>query len=200
LLFPDDEGGYDVLPFFWAPKEGARRRERTDRVPYETWGREGYLKLTEGNVVDYDVIRADIGDLMKRYNIREIAVDRWNATQLTTQLMGDGIEMVMFGQGFASMTGPTKDLLKLVTAGTLRHGGHPVLRWMAANLATESDAAGNLKPSKKKSTERIDGCVAVIMGLGRAALRGEPGSVYDSRGVDLVGVTEETPVEDDDDF
>ncbi len=171
LLFPDDEGGYAVLPFFWAPADNARKRQLRDRVPYETWARHGYLKLTDGNVIDYDVIRADLAAIRDKYNVREIAADRWNATQLITQLTGDGCEVVAYGQGFRDMTAPTKELLKLVTAGQLRHGGHPVLRWMAANLSTETDAAGNLKPSKKKSTERIDGMVALIMALGRALLR-----------------------------
>ena len=101
------------------------------------------------------------------YNIREIAADRWNATQILTQLDGDGFVVKPFGQGFKDMTAPTKELLKLIASGKLAHGGHPVLRWMASNLAVETDAAGNLKPSKKKSTERIDGIVALIMALGR---------------------------------
>ena len=187
LLFPDEGGregdgggaeegrggGYEVLPFFWAPAEGAKRRERRDRVPYEAWARQGHVKLTQGDVIDYDVIRADINALRERYDIREIAADRWNATQIVSQLMGDGFEVIAFGQGFKDMTSPTKEMLKLVVEGKLQHGGHPVLRWMASNLSTETDAAGNLKPSKKKSTERIDGMVALIMGLGRAMLHVE---------------------------
>lgn len=191
LLFPGEDG-YDVLPFFWAPAEGARKRERRDRVPYETWARQGYLKLTDGDVIDYDVIRKDINDLRTRYNVREIAADRWNATQILTQLAGDGFEIVAYGQGFKDMTSPTKELLKLVTAGQLRHGGHPVLRWMASNMSTETDAAGNLKPSKKKSTERIDGMVALVMSIGRA-LVSLMGSVYDTRGVLTLGADEPQP-------
>ncbi len=81
------------------------------------------------------------------------------------------------------MTSPTKEWEKLVVSGKLRHGGNPVLRWMASNVAVEIDAAGNLKPSKKKSTERIDGIAAGIMALGRALLTSEPRSVYDTRGL-----------------
>lgn len=172
LSFPAD-GGYKIRPQFWAPRENARLRERRDRVPYEQWARQGFLKLTEGDVIDYDVIRADILELSKIHNVREIACDRWNATQLITQLTGDGLNVIAYGQGFRDMTAPTKELLKLVVEGKLWHGGHPVLRWMASNLATETDAAGNLKPSKKKSTERIDGLVALIMSIGRAMLRTE---------------------------
>lgn len=172
FVFPDGQGGYDVLPYFWVPREGARRRELRDRVPYETWARLGLVRFTEGDVIDYDVIRADLNLLRERFHVREIAADRWNATQLITQLQGDGFEVVAYGQGYKDMTAPTKELIKLVVEGKLRHHGHLVLRWMAANTATEQDAAGNLKPSKKKSTERIDGIVGVIMALGRALLAG----------------------------
>jgi phage terminase large subunit-like protein len=187
LLFPveitAELAGFLALLFFWAPRERARYRSRRDRVPYEAWAREGHIKLTAGDVVDYDVIRQDIGEIGQRYNVREIAADRWNSTQLLTQLAGDGFEVIGYGQGFASMTAPTKELLGLVTAGRFSHGGNPVLRWMASNLATESDAAGNLKPSKKKSSDRIDGMVAVIMALGRAMVAPAGGSVYDSQGI-----------------
>jgi len=187
LLFPpqDSTGPYFVLPFFWIPGEGARQRERRDRVPYETWGRQGYITLTTGDVIDYDVIRRDINELGQRFNILEIAADRWNATQIITQLDGDGFTVFPYGQGYASMTAPTKEMLGLVVAGRLVHGGNPVLRWMASNLATESDAAGNLKPSKKKSTERIDGMVATIMALGRAMVT-PCGSIYETQGMDAL--------------
>lgn len=173
LLFPPAEegGAYRVLPFLWAPREKARERSRRDRAPYELWAEQGHLALTEGDVVDYDRVRADVNALRERYNVRELAADRWNATQLITQLQGDGFEVVAYGQGYQSMTAPTKELLALVQSGRLLHGGHPVLRWMASVFATEQDAAGNLKPSKKKSTDRIDGIVALVMALGRAMVR-----------------------------
>jgi phage terminase large subunit-like protein len=134
-------------------------------------------------VIDYDRIRSKINEMGQFYDIREIAVDRWNATQITTQLAGDGFEMVPFGQGFASMSAPTKELEKLVIEGKVNHGGNAILRWMASNVSVETDAAGNLKPSKKKSTERIDGIVAMVMALGRAMVGPEGGSVYDGRGI-----------------
>jgi phage terminase large subunit-like protein len=170
LLFPSDGEpiDYDVLPFFWIPTEGARRREHRDRVPYETWARDGLITATEGDVVDYDRIRARINELGQAYHVKEIAIDRWNSTQLATQLAGDGFEIFGFGQGFASMSAPTKELETLILGGRIRHGGHPVLRWNASNVSVETDAAGNVKPSKKKSTEKIDGIVALIMALGRA--------------------------------
>ncbi|MDE2105798.1 MAG: terminase large subunit, partial [Patescibacteria group bacterium] len=186
LLFPEDDDGYSILPFFWVPEDNIQTRERRDRVPYPLWARQGLIEATPGNVVDYDRIRTKINELSQVYHIRELAVDRWNATQITTQLMGDGIEMVPYGQGFASMSAPTKELEKLVLGGRIAHGGHPVLRWMAGNVSVEQDAAGNLKPSKKKSTERIDGIVATVMALGRAMLRPESGSVYESHGIQFI--------------
>ena len=168
LVFPRD-GRFDVLPFFWIPEEGARRRERRDRVPYRQWVDQGLMEATPGEVIDYECIRCRINELNQRYAIRSIAIDRWNATQLAGQLEGDGFEMVAFGQGFASMNWPTKKLEEVVLSGRLAHGGNPVLRWMASNVSIEQDAADNWKPSKKKSRERIDGIVALIMAIERAS-------------------------------
>lgn len=168
LIFPD-EGGYIVAPWFWIPGDAARKREHRDRVPYQTWIRQGLIDGTSDGVVDYDLLRVKIVELSERFNIKAIGVDRWNAMQLTTQLMGDGVNMELFGQGYASMSSPTKELEKLIKSVKLSHGGNAVLRWMASNLTVETDAAGNVKPSKKKSTEKIDGMVALVMALGMAA-------------------------------
>jgi phage terminase large subunit-like protein len=184
LVFPPREHGqpWRIAARFWLPSDDLVERERRDRVPYRLWAKEGLISLTPGNVTDYDVIRRDIGVLGEQFDIREIAVDRWNATQITTQLEGDGFEMVPFGQGFASMSAPTRELERLVISGGLAHGGHPVLRWMAGNAAATMDAAGNVKLDKKKSTARIDGIIGVIMGLGQAIAAPEfHGSIYDSR-------------------
>lgn len=160
-------GGETVMRF-WVPGDNIAKRAKHDRVPYDTWKRDGHLISTDGNVVDYDFIRKEINELGRVYNIRQIAIDRWNATHLSTQLMGDGHDVVMFGQGFASMSAPTKELEKLLLNRAINHGNHPVLRWMASNVAVKQDAAGNLKPAKDKSTERIDGIVALIMAIGLA--------------------------------
>ena len=185
LLFPEIDGEMTVVPRFWIPADNALQRERRDRVPCQTWARQGLLELTPGNVIDYEIIRRRINELSDRFRIREIAIDRWNSTQLAVQLQGDGFEVVAFGQGFRDMTAPTKEWEKLVMSGQLRHGNHPVLRWMAANVAVETDAAGNLKPSKKKSTKRIDGIVAGVMALGRVMLP-PPVSVYKTRGLIII--------------
>lgn len=189
MVFPVEDGpGFDVLPIFWIPKDTSVLREKRDRVPYPVWIREGFIRCTEGNVVDYDVVRSHILELAKIYEIREIAIDRWNAQQITTQLGGEGMKVIPFGQGFASMSAPSKELEKLVLSQQLRHAGHPVLRWMASNVAIETDAAGNIKPSKDKSTERIDGIAALVMALGRAILidKNQGRSVYDERGIDVL--------------
>jgi phage terminase large subunit-like protein len=165
LAFKDD-GATVLLPWFWIPKENAEQRERRDRVPYLTWARQGFLTLTDGNVTDYDVVRRDIGELGKRFNISKIAADRWNASQLLNQLQVDGFDVYQFGQGMREMSPAAKEFERLLIGGELVNGGNPVLRWMARNAAAETDAAGNIKPSKKKSTDRIDGIVAACMAVG----------------------------------
>jgi len=187
LWFPPLAPGEPVrlLVRFWMPEETMRAREQRDGVPYSLWARTGFLTATEGNVVDYDVVRAAIRDeVATAYNLRELAIDRWNSTQLQTQLMGDGITVVPFGQGFASMSAPTKELERLVIQRGIDHGGHPVLRYNAANVAAAQDAAGNIKPDKAKSTGRIDGIVAAVMACGRAAVYQESGrSEYEEHGL-----------------
>jgi len=171
LVFPDWSETpvvYDVLSFNWIPGDNAHRRERKDRVPYIAWSNQGFVSLSPGDVIDYDAIRNKINELGEIYDIRSICIDRWAATQITTQLTGDGFDVIPFGQGFASMSAPTKELEKVVLGKQVRHGGNPVLRWSASNVTVESDAAGNLKPSKKKSTERIDPIVSMVMALGGA--------------------------------
>lgn len=167
LAFPLDDGEVAVLPTFWVPAETMRERGRRDRVPYEAWARQGLVRATEGNVIDYATIKADVVALGKRFDIKEIAYDRWGATQLVQDLDGEGFTCVPMGQGFASMAAPTKEMLNLVLSGRLRHGGNPVLRWMADNLVVRQDPAGNVKPDKGKSTEKIDGMVALIMAIDR---------------------------------
>lgn len=187
LMFPprDADEKYILLPFFWVPEETIPQRVKAASVPYDIWERQGYLLSTEGNVIHYDFIEKFINDLAEKYHIVEIAVDRWNATQMIQNLEGDGFTMVPFGQGFASMSGPTKDFYRLLMEGQIIHGGHPVLRWMAGNVVVDTDPAGNIKVTKAKSKEKIDGIVAAIMALDRCIRnQTEPqGSVYDERGL-----------------
>jgi phage terminase large subunit-like protein len=173
LLFPLGDGTYWVEPHLWIPEENASQRERRDKVPYLTWARQGHLQMTQGNVTDYDKVRADINALSKKYQIRQIAIDRWNATQLATQLQGDGLDVVGFGQGYGSMSAPSKQLEALVVGGKILHGGHPVLTWQAGNVAILTDGE-NIKPSKKRSHERIDAMVSLVMALGIQATATTP--------------------------
>jgi len=183
LVFPDDDGGYDALSYFWVPEENIRKRSERDKVPYDVWKRQGHIEATPGNVVDYDYIQHKIRELSKKFNIREIAYDRWNSSQLVNNLMAENAPMVEFGQGFASMSAPSKELEKIVTGRQLRHGANPVLTWMANNVVVQEDPAGNLKPAKNKSVERIDGIVALIMALGRATVSTEPvKSIWETEG------------------
>ena len=181
MVFPPLHDGdkYIVVPHFWLPRETLELRVRRDRVPYDVWEKQGLFHVTEGNVVDYNFVRKTINELATQFHIMEIGVDRWNATQLITDLDGDGFTMVPIGMGFKDMSSGMKELYKLMLEGRIIHGGNPVLRWMAGNVVAEVDAAENIKPSKKKSTEKIDGIVALIMGLDRAIRHEQQGSVYD---------------------
>lgn len=187
LVFPplDEEDKYYILPYFWIPEETLDLRVRRDHVPYDLWERQGTLMTTEGNVVHYGYIEKFIEQLGERFNIREIAFDRWGAVQMVQNLEGMGFTVVPFGQGFKDMSPPTKELMKLVLEEKIAHGGHPVLRWMMDNIFICTDPAGNIKPGKEKSTEKIDGAVATIMALDRAIRCGndKAESVYDSRGL-----------------
>ncbi len=187
LVFPpeDETEPYQVLPNMWLPEETLDLRVKRDHVPYDLWAKQGFLETTEGNVVHYDAIEAKIEQLGTRYNIREIAYDRWGAVQMSQNLEGLGFTVVPFGQGFKDMSPPSKELMKLALEGRIAHGGHPVLAWMADNITIRQDPAGNIKPDKQKSTEKIDGMVALIMALDRALRHGgEPTeSVYDERGL-----------------
>lgn len=167
LVFPPrtEEEKYILLPFFWIPEDTIPIRVRRASVPYDVWRAQGYLMATEGNVVNYDFIEKFIEDLGTKYHILEIAVDRWNATMLTQHLMDDGFTMVPFGQGYKDMSPATKEFYKLLMEARIVHGGNPVLRWMSGNVVVEQDAAENIKVTKAKSPEKIDGIVAAIMAV-----------------------------------
>lgn len=189
LMFPprDMTEKYIVLPFFWVPEDTIPRRVKANSVPYDVWEKQGHILATEGNVIHYDFIEKFICDLAEKYHILEIAVDRWNATQMIQNLEGEGFTIVPFGQGFSSMSAPTKEFYRLLMEGQIIHGGHPVLRWMAGNVVIDTDPAGNIKVTKAKSKEKIDGIVAAIMALDRCIRQeGQSGSVYDERGLLLI--------------
>lgn len=186
LVFPpdDDEKLWKLLLYYWVPEDNIRKRVHEDHVPYDDWVKRGLIKSTPGNVTDYRFVRHDILELNKLYQIEEIAYDRMFANELVQYLADEGITMVEFGQGFYSMSKPTFELERLLLGGELAHNGDEVLTWMASNVAIRKDPAGNIKPDKEKSDEKIDGIVATVMGIGRAIVReGAQESIYSERGI-----------------
>jgi phage terminase large subunit-like protein len=180
LKFPNTG---DVLAWFWIPEDKMEERERRDRVPFSSWVRMGFVEATPGNVVDYEYVKAKIIGISREFKgLKEIGFDPWNATQIGIQLEGEGIRLADVGQGYKSLSPAAKELEREYMSGELKHGGNPVLRWMAANVVLEMDPAENIKPSKKKSAERIDGIVALCCALSRQIAEDVP-SVYESRGM-----------------
>lgn len=189
LLRPDEDGNYDVEPYFWMPEADIAERERRDRLPYRQWAADGLVQLTPGNIIDYGFIKKKILELADERGGFQLAYDPWNATGLVTELMGEGLVCLPTRQGFATLSGPTKELERLVLGRKLRHGGNPVLKAHAGAALVSADAAGNVKPDKSKSTARIDGVVALIMALNASLLAGGQGtgrSVYEERGIEVL--------------
>lgn len=187
LIFPPErpDEPYQVLQRCWIPDEAIHTRSRRDRVPYESWERMGLVSATPGNQVDYDFILSQIDEDAQAFDLREIAFDRWGSTKIVQELEKRELTCVQMGQGFASMSAPMKELEKLILAHRLAHGSDPVLNWTADNLVALEDPAGNIKPDKQRSRERIDPMVALIMALDRA-IRHDPNagkSVYEERGI-----------------
>ena len=182
LLFPDDEGGYDIINYSFIPEDNARKRSLRDKVNYDKWEREGYVIYTPGDVTDYNYIKQKIRDLSELYDIQIVAYDRWNSSQLVIDLMEEGCPMIPVGQGFKTMSPATKEFETLILGGKVRHGADPVLRWMMSNVVLTLDPAGNVKPNKAKSNEKIDGIVACIMALSEAMEnKNKGGSAYDDK-------------------
>lgn len=171
----DAEGWYNVICRFWCPEEGVEQRSRADGVPYADWVRDGFLVPTPGNVTDYTFVEAEAKVLAETYNAADIGYDRWNASQLVTNLVADGATMVAISQTHAGLSAGWRELEKAVLEHKVRHGGNPILRWMAGNVEVETDAAGNQKPSKAHSSERIDGMIGLTMAVGRWVANGEVG-------------------------
>jgi phage terminase large subunit-like protein len=187
LAFVRPDTSIDLVCRFWVPEERILERARKDRVPYDAWRRDGWLLATSGNVIDYDVIKTEALALAGMHKLQEIAFDPWNATQIATQLAGEGLTMVETRQGFRTLSEPSKNFEGLVREKKLRHGGHPVLRWMVANAAIRADENDNIAPSKRSSADRIDGVVATIMALSRALVHGARPSIYETRGAIELG-------------
>lgn len=185
LVFPpkdltDEYDKYQILPFFWIPREAMHKRILKDHVPYDQWQAKGLLETTDGEVIDYSFVEHKILELKKIYNIQEVAYDMWGAPQLRQNLTDNGVKMIEFGQGYKSMSLPSKEFLRLVLQQKIAHGGNEVLRWNIDNVVVTQDAAGNIKPNKDKATEKIDGAVATVMALARALVHEDKTSIYDN--------------------
>ena len=183
LVFPRSDGGLDCLFRFWIPEDNMIERSKRDRVPYVDWVRDGYIIATAGNVIDYDFIERDILALTD-LNIKFINYDRWNATNLTNHLTDNGLTMMGFGQGFQSMSSPTKMLETLALQGKINHQNNPVIRWMLSNVALKKDAAENIKVDKAVSRDRVDGIVSLVMAIaGWSSELKEEVNPYETRGI-----------------
>jgi phage terminase large subunit-like protein len=169
---------YQSLVRFYCPEDGVAERSKRDGVPYDDWVRDGYLIATPGNVIDYNWIEADLLELAEQHTIGEIGFDRWNATQMAVDLQAEGAAMMAVAQTHAGLAPAWRELTKAILERNIEHGGHPVLRWMAGNVEVETDPAGNEKPSKRHSTEKIDGMVALDMAIGRWMAHGEAPVVW----------------------
>jgi phage terminase large subunit-like protein len=167
LFEPDEEGRMRVAARFWMPSEALEERADRDRMPYRRWVEEGWIEVTQGNVIDHAEIKAAVLADTRHFDLQDIAYDPWNATQLSSELMSEGVNMVEFIQGLRSYTAPTKEFLALIADRKLDHGNNPVLTMMASNLKTQEDKNLNLMPHKSHSVGRIDGVTALIMAVGR---------------------------------
>lgn len=184
LLFHENDR-FQLLPHFWVPEEKMLEKIRKENINYDKWVAEGYVTVTPGNVIDYDFVKADILRIVADYDLRTSAYDRWNSSQTIIDLQNEGMECNPFGQGYGSMSAPTKEFEKLVLTGKIEHFGNPVLRWMLASTLVKTDPAGNIKPDKEKSTQKIDGIVAAIMALGEwmTAQANDESNPYENRGL-----------------
>ena len=184
LLFHENDR-FQLLPHFWIPEEKMQEKIRKENINYDRWVADGYVTVTPGNVIDYDFVKADILRIVADYDLHTSAYDRWNSSQTIIDLQNEGMECNPFGQGYGSMSAPTKEFEKLVLTEKVEHFGNPVLRWMLSSTVVKSDPAGNIKPDKEKSTQKIDGIVASIMALGEwmTAQADDDSNPYEGRGL-----------------
>lgn len=184
LVFPREDGRLDVRAKFWAPESQLTSSSNRYADQYQEWSKAGYLTVTPGNAIDYAFIRAQILEDASRFQIVDLNVDRlFQGYQLAMELADEGLKVMGMGQGFLNMAAPMKTFERMLLDHRLNHGGNPVLRWMASNVAVKEDPAGNLKPDKAESQGRIDGIVALVMALDRWERNENGPSVYEERGI-----------------
>jgi phage terminase large subunit-like protein len=169
-VFPSPSGGFDNLWRLWTPEDNLTALDKRTAGAATVWVREGFLTLTPGNVADYDFIEAQINADREKFNVRGIAYDPWNSSQLVNNLVGTGAPMVKTRQGLVTLSAPTKELQRILLEGTeakpmFRHGGNPAVRWQVDNFAVSMDPAGNVKPNKAIAADKIDAMAATINAL-----------------------------------
>ena len=184
LIFHENDR-FQLLPLFWIPEEKMLEKVRKENINYDKWVAGGHVTVTPGNVIDYDFVKADILRIVAEYDLRSSAYDRWNSSQTIIDLQNEGMAFNPFGQGYGSMSAPTKEFEKLVLTEKIEHFGNPVLRWMLSSTVTKTDPAGNIKPDKEKSVQKIDGIVGSIMALGEwmTAQADDDSNPYEGRGL-----------------
>jgi phage terminase large subunit-like protein len=171
LVFPGDDGVFDVLPMFFVPEKGLQDREDQERVPYGVWRDQGLVQMMPGRTMDPRYVAQAVAELHSQYGIKRLAFDRWKIDDFKRELETIGVtdlDLVPHGQGWKEMGPAVDNLLRLVSERLIRHGGNPALTMCIANAKPSSDPAGNLKLDKVKSTGRIDGAVALAMALNAA--------------------------------
>lgn len=175
LVEPEESGQpWSMLPWCWLPEEGLDDRCQRDRVDYRAWQRAGFLETTPGRAISKRHVLQRVAQICSQFDVQGIAADRWRLADFTQIAEDDGIALpplIEFGQGYKDMSPALDRFETAVLNGTLRHNGHPVLTWCAANAVTDSDPAGNRKLSKIKATGRIDLVVAAVMAYGSAAVQ-----------------------------
>jgi len=185
--FPGPDGAVQLLWRHWCPEDRLADLDARTGGNASAWARQGYLTLTPGNVLDHAAVLTQVDADAHRFDVVDLAYDRWGMAQLRIDLADAGLAVVDMGQGFASMSPPTKAFERLVLAGQLHHGGNPLVRWQAGHVVTATDAAGNLKPDKARSHEKIDGIVAGVMALDRLTRAQAPRrSAYEASGLDVI--------------
>ena len=184
LIFHENDK-FQLLPFFWIPEEKMLEKIRKENINYDLWVKAGFVKVTSGNVLDYEFVKADILQITEMYDLQSSAYDRWNSSQTIIDLQNEGMDCNPFGQGYGSMSAPSKEFEKLVLSEKIEHFGNPVLRWMLSSTLIKTDLAGNIKPDKEKSVQKIDGIVASIMALGEwmTAQAEDDNDPYSKRGM-----------------
>ena len=184
LIFHENDK-FQLLPFFWIPEEKMLEKIRKENINYDLCVKAGFVKVTSGNVLDYEFVKADILQIVEIYDLQSSAYDRWNSSQTIIDLQNEGMECNPFGQGYGSMSAPSKEFEKLVLSEKIEHFGNPVLRWMLSSTLIKTDPAGNIKPDKEKSVQKIDGIVASIMALGEwmTAQAEDDNDPYSKRGM-----------------